>query len=51
MVRGGVYLPPGSSEWLPARGARPNGTHAKYILLADGLDRSESVSFRTVVDL
>ncbi len=51
MLRGGVWLPPGASEWLPARGARPNQSHAKYILLADGLDRSETVSFRTVVDL
>ncbi|MBX3188932.1 MAG: SUMF1/EgtB/PvdO family nonheme iron enzyme [Labilithrix sp.] len=50
MLRGGVYLPPGESEWLPRRGARPNQEHAKYILLADGLDRSETVSFRTVVD-
>jgi formylglycine-generating enzyme required for sulfatase activity len=51
MLRGGVFLPPGESEWLVARGVRPNDSHAKYILLADGLDRSESVSFRTVVDL
>jgi formylglycine-generating enzyme required for sulfatase activity len=51
MLRGGVYLPPGESEWLVARGARPNDSHAKYLLLADCLDRSEAVSFRTVVDL
>jgi formylglycine-generating enzyme required for sulfatase activity len=51
MLRGGVFLPPGESEWLIARGVRPNDSHAKYILLSDGLDRSESVSFRTVVDL
>jgi len=51
MLRGGAFLPPGESEWLPARGARPNDSHAKYILLADGLDRSGSVSFRTVADL
>jgi formylglycine-generating enzyme required for sulfatase activity len=49
MLRGGVFLPPGESEWLPARGARPNDSHAKYILLSDGLDRSETISFRTVV--
>jgi formylglycine-generating enzyme required for sulfatase activity len=48
MLRGGVYLPQGASEWLVARGARSNDSHAKYILLADGLDRSETVSFRTV---
>lgn len=48
MLRGGVYLPPGESEWLVARGPRPNDSHAKYILLADGLDRSETISFRTV---
>jgi iron(II)-dependent oxidoreductase len=48
MLRGGVYLPPGQSEWLVARGPRPNDSHAKYILLSDGLDRSESISFRTV---
>ena len=48
MLRGGVYLPPGESEWLVARGPRPNDSHAKYILLADGLDRSEAISFRTV---
>jgi formylglycine-generating enzyme required for sulfatase activity len=50
MLRGGVYLPPGESEWLPARGPRPNDDHAKYLLLSDGLDRSEAVSFRTVID-
>jgi formylglycine-generating enzyme required for sulfatase activity len=50
MLRGGVYLPPGESEWLPARGARPNDDHAKYLLLSDGLDRSEAISFRTVID-
>jgi formylglycine-generating enzyme required for sulfatase activity len=48
MLRGGVFLPPGESEWLVARGARPNDSHAKYILLSDGLDRSEAISFRTV---
>jgi hypothetical protein len=48
MLRGGVYLPQGESEWLPDRGARPNDSHAKYILLSDGLDRSEAISFRTV---
>jgi len=50
MLRGGAYLPPGASEWLVERGVRPNDSHAKYILLADGLDRSEAVSFRTVAD-
>ena len=48
MLRGGVFLPPGASEWLVARGVRPNDSHAKYVLLSDGLDRSEAVSFRTV---
>jgi formylglycine-generating enzyme required for sulfatase activity len=51
MLRGGVYLPPGESEWLVARGSRPNDSHAKYILSSDGLDRSEAVSFRTVAEL
>lgn len=51
MLRGGVFMPQGESEWLPARGARPNDSHAKYVLLSDGLDRSETISFRTVVDL
>ena len=51
MLRGGVFLPPGDSEWLVMRGARPNDYHAKYVLLGDGLDRSETISFRTVVDL
>jgi hypothetical protein len=48
MLRGGVFLKPGASEWLVARGPRPNDSHAKYLLLSDGLDRSEAVSFRTV---
>ncbi|HEY6462902.1 MAG TPA: SUMF1/EgtB/PvdO family nonheme iron enzyme [Polyangiaceae bacterium] len=48
MLRGGAYLRPGASEWLVARGVRPNRSHAKYVLLADGLDRSEAISFRTV---
>jgi gamma-glutamyl hercynylcysteine S-oxide synthase len=51
MLRGGVYLPPGGSEWLPARGVRRNDYHAKYLLSSEGLDRSDTVSFRTVVDL
>jgi formylglycine-generating enzyme required for sulfatase activity len=51
MLRGGIFLPPGESEWLIARGARPNDYHAKYILLCDGLDRSGTISFRTVLDL
>jgi hypothetical protein len=48
MLRGGVFLRPGESEWLVARGAHPNDHHAKYILMSDGLDRSETISFRTV---
>jgi len=51
MLRGGSPLPPGESEWLPERGPRPADSHAKYLLLADELDRSESISFRTAVDL
>ncbi len=51
MLRGGVFLPQGESEWLPARGARPNDSHAKYLLLSEGIDRSDAISFRTVVDL
>ena len=47
MLRGGVFLPPSPSEWVVPRGPRPNDFHAKYILLADGLDRSATVSFRT----
>ena len=50
LLRGGVFLPPGESEWLVARGPRPNDSHAKYILSSDGLDRSEAISFRTVSD-
>jgi iron(II)-dependent oxidoreductase len=50
MLRGGCFLPPGGSEWLPLRGVRPNDSHAKYVLLTDGLDRSETISFRTVID-
>ncbi len=50
LLRGGVYLPPGSSEWLTARGPRPNQFHAKYLLMSEGLDRSASISFRTVAD-
>jgi hypothetical protein len=48
MLRGGSPLPERESEWLPERGLRPHDTHAKYILLSDGLDRSETISFRTV---
>lgn len=51
MLRGGVYLAPGTSEWLVARGPRPNDFHAKLVLLDDGLDRGETISFRTVCDL
>jgi hypothetical protein len=48
MLRGGAPLPPGESEWLPARGPRPHDSHAKYILIGAELDRSETISFRTV---
>ena len=48
MLRGGAPLPPGESEWLVARGPRATDSHAKYILLSDGLDRSAAISFRTV---
>jgi hypothetical protein len=51
MLRGGIFLRPGESEWLPGRGARPNDSHSKYLLLSDALDRSEAISFRTVADL
>ncbi len=51
MLRGGSDLPRAESEWLPERGPRPIDSHCKYILLEDGLDRSESISFRTVIDL
>lgn len=50
MLRGGSHLPPAESEWLPARGPRPNDHHAKYLLSSDGLDRSEAISFRTAQD-
>lgn len=48
MLRGGVFLPPDDSEWVIPRGPRPADFHAKYILLADSLDRSDTISFRTV---
>lgn len=51
MLRGGCDLPPGDSEWLPERGPQPIDSHCKYVLLEDGLDRSGSITFRTVVDL
>ncbi|WP_394841049.1 formylglycine-generating enzyme family protein [Pendulispora brunnea] len=51
MLRGGVFLPPAETEWIVARGPRPNDYHAKYILRSDGLDRSETISFRTVAEL
>lgn len=51
MLRGGSPLPPGESEWLPPRGPRPIDSHAKYILMADGIDRSDAITFRTVLDL
>lgn len=50
LLRGGVFLAPDASEWVVGRGPRPNDHHAKYILMSDGLDRSATVSFRTVVD-
>lgn len=49
MLRGGAPLPPGESEWLPERGPRPAQWHAKYILLADDLDRSAAITFRTAL--
>lgn len=51
MLRGGSPLPPGASEWLSDRGPRPIDSHSKYLLLSEGLDRSGTVTFRTVIDL
>jgi formylglycine-generating enzyme required for sulfatase activity len=48
MLRGGVYLPAGRSEWLIARGPHPNSFHARFLLSSEGLDRSEAIGFRTV---
>ncbi len=48
MLRGGSPLPAIESEWHAPRGPQPLDSHAKYILLADALDRSETISFRTV---
>jgi hypothetical protein len=48
MLRGGSPLAPTPSEWHAPRGTQPLESHAKYILLADGLDRSATISFRTV---
>jgi hypothetical protein len=47
-LRGGSPLPERDSEWLPERGVRPIDSHAKYILLADGVDRASTITFRTV---
>jgi hypothetical protein len=47
-LRGGSPLPERDSEWLPERGKRPIDSHVKYILLADGLDRASTMTFRTV---
>jgi len=48
MLRGGSPLPKTPSEWHAPRGLQPIESHAKYILLADALDRSAAISFRTV---
>lgn len=47
-LRGGSPLPERDSEWLPERGKRPNDSHVKYLLLADGLDRASTITFRTM---
>jgi hypothetical protein len=47
-LRGGSPLPERDSEWLPERGRRPIDSHVKYLLLADGLDRASTITFRTV---
>jgi hypothetical protein len=47
-LRGGSPLPERDSEWLPERGKRPTTSHVKYLLLADGLDRASTITFRTV---
>jgi hypothetical protein len=47
-LRGGSPLPERDSEWLPERGTRPIDSHVKYLLLADGLDRASTITFRTV---
>lgn len=47
MLRGGSYLPSHQSTWIIPRGPRSNNYHAKYLLTGGGIDRSESISFRT----
>lgn len=47
-LRGGSPLPERDSEWLPERGKRPTDSHVKYLLLADGIDRASTITFRTV---
>ena len=47
-LRGGSPLPERDSEWLPERGKRPIDSHVKYLLLADGLDRASTITFRTM---
>ncbi|HXH73563.1 MAG TPA: SUMF1/EgtB/PvdO family nonheme iron enzyme [Bacteriovoracaceae bacterium] len=47
-LRGGVYLPSGDSVWYIPRGPRPNSFHAKYLLMDESLDRSETIGFRTI---
>jgi iron(II)-dependent oxidoreductase len=51
MLRGGTYRrpDPALSEWMLPRGAHSNTFHAKYLLLSDGMDRSEAIGFRTIV--
>ena len=46
MLRGGLSLPPRKSEWLVDRGAIDS--HAKYILMGTDVDRSDTITFRTV---
>jgi formylglycine-generating enzyme required for sulfatase activity len=50
MLRGGTDLPQPAnlSEWMLPRGPHQNGYHAKYFLVSEGLDRSETIGFRVI---
>jgi gamma-glutamyl hercynylcysteine S-oxide synthase len=50
IIRGGSWFRAEGSMWYVPGGPQPCTTHTKLLLLAPGLDRSPTISFRSVAD-
>ncbi|HOZ49569.1 MAG TPA: SUMF1/EgtB/PvdO family nonheme iron enzyme [Candidatus Hydrogenedentes bacterium] len=51
ILRGGSYFKAEGSVWYVEGGPQPCTSHAKFLLMAPGLDRCATLGFRCVVDV